>query len=397
MRATAAQSATRASRRLVWLRSVMTGVLVAGVVVMIPSISTMSTRELVIIAFIAYGVLGVRITYALPANPIGWTFLFVGTMTGLAGLAGGLVDLAVAIGDTTSSWAVLAAWLTTVFWFPLIMAATIFTFLLFPTGLPSPRWRPVAWFAVAVTLVGTFASASQPVLSRGEGADASSVPNPLVSHLPAWWAWALDNGKTVGGATVLALLAISLGALVLRYRRGNDIEREQLRWFAFAAVVLVCFILLPDNGGPLNDILLSVVLTLFPVSCGLAILRYRLYDIDRLISRTASYAIVTMLVIATYAVVVTTITSLLPDSSSSLAVAAATLSAATLARPLLRRVQHAVDRRFNRARYDAQRTVDAFCERLRNEVAADLVMADLRNVVTQTLTPTAVSVWLRDA
>jgi len=394
MSATAAQSATRTSRRLNWLRWVMTLVLVAGVVFMIPAIPTMSTRELVILPFIAYGLLGARITYALPSNPIGWTFLFVGTMTGMAGLAGSLVDRAVAIGDTTSWWAVLAAWLTTLFWVPLIMAATIFTFLLFPTGLPSPRWRPVAWFAVAVTLIGTFASASQPVLTSGEGADAPSVPNPLVSHLPAWLARALDNGKAVGGATVLALLAISLGALVLRYRRGNDVEREQLRWFAFAAVVLVCFILLPDNGGPLNDMLLSVVLTLFPVACGLAILRYRLYDIDRLISRTASYAIVTALVIATYAVVVTTITSLLPDSASSLAVAAATLSAATVARPLLRRVQRVVDRRFDRTRYDQVATADTFGRDMRNLVAANDVQARLLTTVGSTLKPATISLWV---
>jgi len=157
---------------------------------------------------------------------------------------------------------------------------------------------------------------------------------------------------------------------------------------------LVCFILLPDNGGPLNDILLSVVLTLFPVSCGLAILRYRLYDIDRLISRTASYAIVTTLVIATYAVVVTTITSLLPDSASSLAVAAATLSAATLARPLLKRVQRVVDRRFDRTRYDQAATVDTFGRDMRNLVDGNDVQARLLTTVGSTLQPATISLWV---
>lgn len=384
------------SAKLVWLRRAMITVFVVGIASMIPAIPTMNSPELVIIPFIAYGVLGVRITHALPANPIGWTFLFIGATTGLSGLAGGLIDHALAVGDTSSWWAVLGAWINGWFWYPLFMAATIFTFLLFPTGLPSRRWRPVAWTGVAVTVLFTLSGAFQQTLEFGDNTSDPTTPNPLATHLPVSVTNALDISEGVGGPLVLALLAAAMVAPVLRYRRGSTVEREQLRWFAFAAVLLVAYVPLAEftqlNNTPYNDLALAVILTLFPISCGLAILRYRLFEIDRIISRTTSYAIVTALVVGTYAVVVTTVTTLMPDSSN-LAVAGATLVAAALARPLLRGVQSAVDRRFDRTRYNQRATVETFGRDVRNLVDADDVQARLLITVGTTLQPATSSLW----
>jgi hypothetical protein len=138
----------------------------------------------------------------------------------------------------------------------------------------------------------------------------------------------------------------------------------------------------------------AVALTFVPVACGIAILRYRLYEIDRVISRTASYVLVTGALLGVYVLVVTTVGQLLPESNA-LAVASATLAAAALFRPLLSSVQRVVDHRFNRARYDAERTVDAFASRLREEVDPDVVTVDLLQVVERTVVPEHASLWLR--
>jgi hypothetical protein len=241
---------------------------------------------------------------------------------------------------------------------------------LFPTGQPpSPGWR----WPVRALVAGTTG------LIIGEALGLAASRGPLVAV----------GTFTLGALYTVGLLA-AIPSLGWRFWRSRGAERAQVKWFLFAVVVATVGWFTTTAAGAVLTLLLP------PLAITVALTRYRLYDVDRLISRTASYVIVTGLVLATYALVVTSVTRLLPDSST-LAVAAATLAAAALARPLLRRVQDSVDRRFNRAGYDAQQTVERFGGRLRDEVATDLVMADLRTVVAQTLTPTTVSVWLRDA
>jgi hypothetical protein len=173
-----------------------------------------------------------------------------------------------------------------------------------------------------------------------------------------------------------------------------------MRWFAFSSGVFVAWMLLDGfvvhTGPPLGDALFALALALIPLSCGLAILRYHLYDIDRIISRTTSYAIVTGLLLGVYVAIVGTASGLL-HTESPLIVAAATLAAAALARPVLRRVQVAVDRRFNRSRYDAMRTVDAFGARLRDQVDPHRVSEDLESAVHAALQPEHVGLWTRPA
>ncbi len=191
---------------------------------------------------------------------------------------------------------------------------------------------------------------------------------------------------------------------MLSWRRASGERRQQLKWLASGAAVTIASVVLGltfSSTGPMSgvrewaDNLAFFGLAALPVSMGVAILRYRLYEIDRIISRTLAYAVVTGLLIAAYAGLVLLATRVL-SLSSSVAVASSTLAAAAAFSPLRRRVQHAVDRRFNRARYDADVTVAAFASRLKDAVDLDSVQADLASVVTRTLEPAHLSVWLRE-
>jgi hypothetical protein len=186
--------------------------------------------------------------------------------------------------------------------------------------------------------------------------------------------------------------------IAVRAYRAVGVERLQFRWVGFACVMLVVLLalttLFPDTTA-VGKLIWALALVLIPVSMGIAILRFHLYDIDRVISRTTSYAVVTGVLAALFAIVVALGSAVL-GSDNQLAVAAATLIAAALARPLYRRVQHLVDRRFDRARYDGQRTVEAFGQRLSHEVDTELVVRDLEQTVQATVAPTAISLWTKE-
>jgi hypothetical protein len=198
------------------------------------------------------------------------------------------------------------------------------------------------------------------------------------------------------GAVLLAMLS-----LVLRFRRAGATERRQLTWFLYATVVNALIIIFDGALGLLpplvSQVVSSVGFALLPVAVGVAMLRYRLYEIDRIVSRTVSYGLLTAGLVGLYLLVVALLRPLLEPftGSSTLAVAASTLAVAAAFNPARRRLQAAVDRRFDRARYDAARAVDAFAARLRNQVDLDEVTAGLRDTVVATVAPTRVAVWLR--
>jgi hypothetical protein len=267
--------------------------------------------------------------------------------------------------------------------FPLLL-------LVFPDGrLPTLRWRPALWLCIAVLVVVGMLVALAP---RWVIADA--VPPGLVTSLPA------DNPvvgdalgpflrRWTGGMLALGVgtILVGLSALLVRFRRSRGVERQQLKWFLFGGAVSVLGAFTPSAWfnavtGP------SVA-----VGAGVAILRYRLYDIDRLVNRTLVYATVTAILGLAYAIVVLALGQLVGQARSSLSVAGATLAA--LFRPVQRHVQQAVDQRFNRRRYDARRTVERFSGRLRNEVDLDTLTAELLAVVAETVEPTTVSLWLK--
>ena len=282
---------------------------------------------------------------------------------------------------------------------------TLFTFLLYPSGLRSPRWRPVLWASVTGLAMVVGLGAIAPLLCLGGSASECTggrwIPNPLS---PGFMADVIDVENSpvfsvFGLVLVIGVLA-SVASAVVRTFRSTGVERLQMRWFAFAAALLVAVMLLQSSlpggeDGVFATVLFFGALTAVPLSCGVAIMRYRLYEIDRIISRTLSYALVTGVLLAVYATVVTSMTQLLPGTSSSFSVAAATLAAAALVRPLLSRVQRLVDHRFNRGSYDAHQTVEAFAARLRDETDEQAVLAQLNAALDATLQPAAAVVWLR--
>jgi uncharacterized membrane protein YidH (DUF202 family) len=337
---------------------------------------------------IAFATVGALLAWKRPGNPIGWLL----SGSGLAYALGGFGLLLEHFPRTLA----LGDWLG---WTWLVgLGLCVFVVLLFPAGsLPSRRWRPVAWAAGAALAGWVLGNMFAPTIISAD----PPVPNPVgVTGAP---------GKifpVMAGASAALIAATSLAAvlsLVFRYRRAQAAERAQLRWLVYAGALTVAAVvaglLAQQIIGPgavssnLQNALGSGAAALVPVAIGLAILRYRLYDIDRIISRTVAYAIVTGLLVGVYAGPVLLATQVL-RLHTPVAVAAATLTAAALFNPVRRRVQMRVDRRFNRARYDADQIAAAFAARLKDTVDLSSVRDDLTGIVSRALEPAHVSVWI---
>jgi hypothetical protein len=341
---------------------------------------------------------GVVVARRQPGNPLGWLFLAIALCLFVANDAGDYAYFVYRLGHHLPFGPPALA--LDQLWAPgfVLIVAVI---LLFPDGrLTSPFWR---WglrafcalyiallTAVAIALAGALGAHPLRIDTVG---GLSAVDNP------AGWFGITEH------SILIVTLVLSLGFIfrqVLSFRRSSGERRQQLKWLASgAAVAIVSLVLAVAFGTNGNTTMLQewadnffwFGLAALPVSMGVAILRYRLYEIDRIISRTLAYTVVTGLLIGTYAGLVLLSTHVLA-LSSSVAVAASTLVAAAAFSPLRRRVQRIVDRRFNRARYDADVTVAAFAARLQDELDLDSVRADLAGVVTRTLEPTHLSVWL---
>jgi hypothetical protein len=339
---------------------------------------------------LGYATVGLVLSLRRPANPIGWLYAAAGLVWAL------IIPFEPWVNSVILSHRplALAGQLAVVFretgWAPAIALGITLPFLLLPDGrLRSRRWRLV----VADTVVGVALLVLGGSLAPGELTNGP-IPIDKPFGLPGL-------AGTIAAAAIvpgLVLYAISLPAalvcLVLRFRASRGVERQQLRWVAAGAAVAV-LVLLPLPGGPrLPGFLTAVAVLAVPVAVAVAVLRYRLWDLDRLVSRTVTYAVVTALLVLPYLLIVPAVTRL-ADGAGSLAVAAATLAAAAMFQPARRRVQELVDRRFNRHRYDAARTVEAFASRLRAQVDLDALSAELVTVVDQTVAPTRTSLWLR--
>jgi hypothetical protein len=345
---------------------------------------------------IAYAVAGTILASRRPANPVGWFLLGIGLVTAVRGLAGEY-----ALADPSHHGAVWAAWYvgwSLILLFPAGLLASLL--LLFPDGRPlTRRWWAAFWGAAAVAASLLVITWLDPAPIKVGG--LPNVPNPTgVSSLSHLQYGVLGNGIW---AFSLVFLLLAVVSVVLRYRRSAGEERLQLKWFAYAAAVSLglIFALLPVQptgmaGQVVYDMAIVTGIGLaLPVAIGTAVLKYRLYAIDKIISRTVSYALVTGLVVGVYLGCVALLTRVLPVRGG-VGVAVSVLAAAALFNPLRRRVQGAVDRRFNRARYDAERVVTQFSVQLRDQVDLDVLGDGLLGVVDQVLAPAHLSLWLRE-
>ncbi|MFL5532992.1 MAG: hypothetical protein ACJ8BC_13570 [Gemmatimonadales bacterium] len=353
------------------------------------------------VVFAAYLVVGCLILARRPGNIIGWIFTAVGLLTMVAGLADVYARYANAHPGSLPG-PLVGIWIQNWIWLPTIQLALVFPLLLFPTGRSlSPRWRPVTWLAVGLTAAYAVLGALSPTLQMPNG---RTVANPIgVTSID------LDAGPL--GAVLSGLLLFvffaSISSLIIRFRRSQGVERQQLKWFTYATVVLVGgavldFSVSEATGiqwlGEIGFVLTMVGLAGLPIAIGIAVLRYRLYNIDRIINRTLVYGALTAMLLAVYVadiVLLQRIFVLLTGERSTFVVVASTLMIAALFNPLRRRIQSFIDRRFYRRKYDARKTLESFSARLRDETDLDAVSDDLVRVVTETMQPAHVSIWLR--
>ncbi|MEO8108352.1 MAG: hypothetical protein ABI720_13675 [Actinomycetes bacterium] len=389
-------------RRAAWWAVVVVTVLAGVVTLLLPQ--TFSSPELVIISFYLFALVGAIVALKRPENPVGWIFLMIGLMTSLASMAEAGRAGALEAGSPFPWWGVLATWYNSWFWYPLFMLATTFTFLLFPTGLASRRWRPVLWVAVGATVLATVMTAIAPTMELAVD-PVTDEPIMITNPMSPGFASDTPGGSEPWPVTLLLWIGLLCGlaavvSVVLRTWRSRGVERLQMRLFA-AAIVLVSLVLLITelvwpNDSVVADLVFALALAGIPLACGVAVLRYHLYDIDRVLTRTTAYLVVTAFVVGVYAIVVTVIGQLLPKTGGSLAVAAATLTAAALFRPVLVRVRRLVDRRFNREQFDADRVVEEFAYWLRHEVDRERVAVRLQAVLSETVQPSVSAVWIRE-
>jgi hypothetical protein len=335
---------------------------------------------------LGYATVGLVLGLRRPANPIGWLYAGSGLVWSLTIPFDPWVNQLIVDRRPLPLAAQLGALVGEFNWAPAVALGITLPALLVPDGrLRSRRWRPVAAAAVAGPVLGMVGGSLIP----GQLQETIvPVANPFgLAGTPGTVAAVVAySGLVLWVASLLAALV----SLVGRFRAARGTERQQLRWVAAGATGAVAGLLVGMAG---------VVVTYFAVLCvplgvAVAVLRYRLWDLDRLVSRTVTYTLVTGLLVVPYLLILPAATGLV-GSSGSLVVAAATLAAAALFQPLRRRVQDLVDRRFNRRRYDAAQTVAGFATRLRDQVDLDALQAQLLAVVDQTMQPTQASLWLR--
>jgi hypothetical protein len=347
----------------------------------------------VVIDVAVYVSVGAVLALRRPGNVIGPVLMAGGCLvvtTFLGFVVGATATATRGPEDSLAGWASLIG--GTTIYLAIIVAGPALAMLVPDGHLPGPRWRwPVVLIAV-MYVAGIALTLGQP----GQLGD-SLGDNPL-GDLGLPWSPA---GAALAAATLPFALVTAVAAVVVRFRRARDIERQQLKWFVAANVLFAVLMLASFLDGATEptvfDIGAFVSLSFPPLAIGIAVLRYRLYEIDRIISRTLGWALVTGILVAVFAGLVVGLQALLAPvtSGSTIAVAASTLLSASLFQPLRRRIQRVVDRRFDRVRYDGERTTAAFAARLRDQVELAAVSDDLLVTVSRSVNPSSTGLWLR--
>ena len=348
----------------------------------------LSILPFAIVIVSSYAIVGWLIASRRPDNSIGWIFLAIALSLAIGVVfANTYVRYGSVVAPGSLPFADVLAWISHWAWAPGFTLLVTLSVLLFPNGKPpSPRWSSVIWATFLVMGLLSIPVAIATWIGRG---------NEIA-----------DSLQTLGSILILFVALASFAGMVVRYRRGGPTERQQLKWYTYAAVPEMAFLVFPGFAAsgsvtvPPLVLLVApfVIAPLLPAAAAIAILRYRLYDLDRLVSRTIAYAVVTGGLILVYLAINLGLTTAFSSlaSGNSVVVAASTLAVAALFTPLRRRVQRVVDRRFDRARVDAEQTATAFSERLRDEIDIASVNANLSATVRAALSPSTVALWLRE-
>jgi len=392
---------SRTAARLAWSVWVLAMVLAGlGILFLALSYSTpipprWGPRGSPAIAALVSSTIGALIVSNRPRHPVGWIFAWTGLFSGVQVLSEEYRVYALLTMGGSLPGGEISAWIANWIWVPAIAPAITFLFLLFPTGqLLSPAWRPVTWFAAIGAAGTTFLGAFVP----GPFEQFAYLNNPFGIE-------ALGNlGISASSALVPLMVAVlaSVASLILRIRRSEGEERLQLKWFVYAAVLVA--LALPGGAlyqsFPAGPIFLISGIAATQVAVGVAILKYRLYDIDLLINRTLVYGSLTLVLAGVYFAGVALLQAsfrALTGQDSPLAVVLSTLTIAALFNPLRGRIQSAIDRRFYRSKYDASRILSAFSAHARDEVEVSRLSASLMEAADQAMQPTTITLWLRDS
>jgi len=341
---------------------------------------------------IPFAAVGALIGARRPANRVGW-LLLVGALSLSSTQLAWIYVLSVASDGGPGSG--LVGWLGN--WLPWpAFGALILLLLLFPNGrLLSRRWQPIAWAAIAWCVVTMLFMALYPQLIADQRLQNTIGLTGRAGELMQ----GLQSSALAGIPLALVLLAAL--SLLLRFRRSQGVERQQLKWFAYVVALVIANIAVSSIDrrlGVVSGVLHWLLIMCIAGAIGLAILRYRLYDIDRIINRTLVYGLLTAILGLIYAgtvLILGLVFGGVTEDPPSWTVAGATLAVAALFQPARRRIQAVVDRRFNRRKYNAAKTVEAFSARLRDEVDLDALSAELLAVAHQTMQPTSAALWLR--
>ncbi len=348
-----------------------------------------------LVAFVGFATVGALVASRQPRNAVGWIFGAIALLVSFSLAGGEWAGYAFVESPGSLPGGSVAGWLYLWAWFPAI-ALIAFVPLLFPDGrIPGPRWRVVLWGLILLLVGMTLATWFVPGPMNGDEKPAWP-DNPLGINAVDDFYEATNNIPTIA---FFVLLLASLASMIVRFRRSRGDERQQLKWMLFAVLVLTLSVGITEALGiDTGDLVFAVTIALFPAALGVAMLKYRLYDVDVVIRKTLVYGALTAILAATYVGIVIATQAALDTvtGGSDLAIAVSTLVVAALFLPVRSRVQGLVDRRFYRRRYDAQRTLEAFGVRVRDEVDLPALSGDLRGVVEETMQPAHVSLWLRE-
>jgi hypothetical protein len=359
------------------------------------SVGDADTVVLSLAIVLTFSVVGAIVASRHPRNTIGWLFCAIGLAVGFNGLAGGYAEYWLVSDRGSRSLGETAAWFGSWAWTAQLIALT-FLLLLFPDGrLPSPRWRPVAWCAglgLGGFVVG-YAFDAGPLEDFPQVVNPYGIDSPVVSVV-----------GVAGGLVVVGSMVASAVSVIVRARHAGRVERQQIKWLAYGGAVVVGTSLVASAiaiwSVTVTILIINLALLGLPLFTGIAIVRYRLYDIDIIINRTLVYGTLTATVVAVYFGGVATLQALFcaltgQEQQSQLAIVISTLVIAALFNPLRRRIQAFIDRRFYRKKYNAAKTLEEFSMKLRDETDLKALSDDVVGVVSETMQPAHVSLWLR--